>query len=41
MRNRKSYVDGKGYVMARAWEQGFIAADCGEMAPENIGYLQV
>lgn len=24
---------------ARSWERGFLSADCGDMAPDEIGYL--
>lgn len=35
MRKRKQ-PDGH---IGRSWERGFLAADCGEMAPDDIGYL--
>lgn len=35
MRKRKQ-TDGH---MGRSWERGFLAADCGDMAPDDIGYL--
>jgi hypothetical protein len=24
---------------ARSWERGFLSADCGDLAPDDIGYL--
>lgn len=35
MRKRKQ-PDGH---IGRSWERGFLAADCGDMAPDDIGYL--
>ena len=34
MRRRK--VDGHS---VRSWERGFLSADCGDMAPDDIGYI--
>lgn len=28
-----------GQGVTRSWEKGFLSADCGDMAPEDIGYL--
>jgi hypothetical protein len=25
--------------ISRSWERGFLSADCGDMAPDDIGYL--
>eukprot|EP01039_Chlorochromonas_danica_P000755 gene755-819_t len=35
MRRRR----GEGGQWTRSWEKGFLSASCGEMAPEDIGYL--
>ena len=36
MQVRKRKVDGQS---TRSWERGFLSADCGDMAPDDIGYL--
>lgn len=33
---RKRKVEGN---VIRSWERGFLSADCGDMAPDDIGYL--
>ncbi|KAJ1390715.1 hypothetical protein B484DRAFT_439696, partial [Ochromonadaceae sp. CCMP2298] len=38
MRRRKA--DAK-HPATRSWERGFISADCGDMAPDDIGYLSL
>jgi hypothetical protein len=35
---RKRKVEGH---TTRSWEKGFLSADCGDMAPEEINYLQL
>jgi hypothetical protein len=32
-------VKSKSGATYRSWESGFLSADCGDMAPEDIGYL--
>lgn len=27
--------------VSRSWERGFLSADCGDMAPDDIGYSQL
>ena len=35
---RKRKQDGQ---LTRSWERGFLSADCGELAKDDIGYLAV
>ena len=41
VRKRKTAGEGGGGggTQQRSWERGFLSADCGEMAPDDIGYL--
>lgn len=37
-KTRKKKVDGH---LTRSWERGFLSADCGDLAPDDINYLQL